>query len=76
MNGPIYMPDGRPCTEILFESGLIEFLRLKELSIKNPIGALRYYRERGKLMATWISNCNAYARITACEFLRELTKII
>lgn len=74
MDGPIYMPDGRPVPEVMLESELIEFLRLKELGVKNPINTLRYYRERGKLRPTVIGNRNAYTRSAACEFLEEMTR--
>ncbi len=73
MDGPIYMPDGRPVPEVMLESELIEFLRLKELGVKNPINTLRYYRERGKLRPMRIANRNAYTRTAACELLEELT---
>jgi len=68
------MPNGKPCPEVMLESELIEFLRLKELGIKNPANTLRYYRERGKLRATNIGNFNVYTRTSAYEFLQELTK--
>ena len=74
MNSPIYMPDGKPCPEVMLESELIEFLRLKELGIKNPANTLRYYRDRGKLKPTRIGNRISYTRTAACEFLQEMTK--
>ena len=76
MNGPIYMPDGRPVPEVMLESELIEFLRLKELGVKNPINTLRYYRERGKLRPTMIANRNCYTVQAAMDFLEEMTKKI
>ena len=74
MDGPIYMPDGTPCPEVMLEDELVKFLRLKELGIKNPQNTLRYYRERGKLRPTMIGNRKVYTRTTACEFLKEMAK--
>jgi hypothetical protein len=74
MHGPIYMSNGKPCPEVMLESELVEFLRLRELGIKNPVGTLRYYRERGKLRATRIGNRNVYTKTAVYEFLQEMTK--
>lgn len=74
MNGPIFMPDGRPVPEVMLESELIEFLRLKELGVKNPMNTLHYYRELGKPRPTQIGNRNCYTVQAALEFLEEMTK--
>jgi hypothetical protein len=68
------MPDGKPCPEVMLEHELIRFLRLDELGIKNPVNTLRYYRERGKLMATKIGGYNLYTRTAALRFLEAVTQ--
>jgi len=73
MSCTIYMPNGKPCPEVMLERELIEFLRLDDLGVKNPSGTLRYYRERGKLTATKIGGYNVYTRAAALEFLKRLT---
>lgn len=77
MDAVIFMPDGdgglQPCPEVMTESELVRFLRLRELNIANPANTLRYYREKGVLIATRISNRNCYTRRSACEFLEKLT---
>ena len=65
----VYMPDGSPVPEVMLEAELVKFLRLEELGIRNPSNTLRYYRERGVLIATPIGNRLAYTRKSACEFL-------
>ena len=70
----VYMPSGKPCPEVLLESELIEFLRLKELGVKNPQGTLRYYRELGILKPCRIGHRNVYTKGAACAFLERLTK--
>jgi hypothetical protein len=67
------MPDGSPAPAVMLEKDLIQFLRLKELGIKNPVNTLRYYREHGKLKATRIGNRNCYTIESALEFLKEMT---
>ena len=74
MNSVIYMPDGKPVPEVMLESELIRFLRLKELGIKNPTNTLKYYRDKGRLKPTRIGNRIAYTRTSALEFLQNLTK--
>ncbi len=78
MEATIYMPDGngglQPCPEVMLECELIKFLRLEELGINNPVNTLRYYRERGKLLATTIGGRNVYTRKSACEFLEKMTR--
>jgi len=72
------LPDGNggfsPCPVVLTEEELIRYIRLDTLGIKNPHNTLRYYRNRGLLKATKISNHNIYTRETADQFLREMTK--
>ena len=68
-----FSPGGQPTPEVMTEAELIKFLRLEEIGVKNPAGTLRYYREKGKLCATRISNHNLYTRTSALEFLKELT---
>ena len=59
---------------VMLEADLIRFLRLNELGVKNPKNCLRYYRERGKLRATKISNRNCYTIEAALDFLEHMTK--
>lgn len=77
-NQVIFMPDGngglQPCPEVLLESELVRFLRLKEIGVKNPANTLRYYRDRNILVPTRIANRNVYSRRSVLEFLEKLTK--
>ena len=38
MDGPIYMPDGRPVPEVMLESELVEFLRIPAVSKSDDYG--------------------------------------
>lgn len=78
MDVTVYMPDGngglQPVPEVLLESELVRFLRLRELGVRNPKNTLRYYREIGALKPTKIGNRNCYTVQAAIEFLEKLTK--
>ena len=51
-----------PCPTLLTEEEAIRYLRLDTLGRKDPSKTLQYYRERGLIKATRISNVNFYTR--------------
>ena len=75
--GPPVLPDGRggytPCPSLLTEEEAIRYLRLDTLGRKDPAKTLQYYRERGLINATRISNVNFYLRSSLDEFLANVT---
>lgn len=71
------LPDGAggwtPCPTLLTEAEAIRYLRLDLLGRKGPNKTLQYYRERGLIKATRISNVNMYLRESLDEFLATMT---
>ncbi len=68
------MPDGKPAPAVMLEKDLIDFLRMREIGIRNPANTLRYYRECGKLKPTRIGGRNVYTLEAVIKFLENLTK--
>ena len=68
-----YMPDGRPAPSVMTETEFIRWLRLDELGIKNPKKTLDYYKAKGDLRGTHISNRCVYTQEEGLDFLRKLT---
>ena len=76
---PCVIPNGEggyePCPFLLTEEQAIRYLRLDTLKIKNPAKTLEYYRGKGHLKATRISNANFYTRESLDEFLANKTNL-
>jgi hypothetical protein len=70
---PAVMPDGRLAPSVMTEAEFIRWLRLDELGVKNPKKTLDYYKAKGVLRPTHISNRCVYTREEGMEFLRSLT---
>jgi len=77
--GLAVLPDGNggytPCPALLTEGEAIRYLRLDTLGRKDPSKTLQYYRERGLIKATRISNVNFYTRAALDEFVEEMTAL-
>jgi len=77
MPGMAVLPDGNggfaPCPALLTEEEAIRYLRLDTLGRKDPGKTLQYYRERGFVRPTRISNVNFYLRGSLDEFLATMT---
>ena len=75
---PTVLPDGNggyePCPELLTEAEAIRYLRLNTLGLRQPANTLRYYRNKGLLNPTPISNHLFYTRRALDEFLEKITK--
>jgi hypothetical protein len=75
--GTAVLPDGTggftPCPTLLTEAEAIRYLRLDILGRREPAKTLQYYRERGLLRPTRISNVNFYLRASLDEFLVTMT---
>ena len=71
------LPDGNggftPCLTLLTEREAIRYVRLDTLGRKNAAKTLQYYRERGLIKATRVSNVNFYLRESLDEFLATMT---
>ena len=68
-----FMPDGTPAPTVMTESEFIVWLRLDTLGIKHPKKTLDYYKARGMLRGTHISNRCVYTQEEGLDFLRKLT---
>jgi hypothetical protein len=69
-----YMPDGRPCPELLTEQEAITFLRLDTDGPKNPEQTLQYYRSEGLLKATKVGKRLRYTKSELLQLLDRLTE--
>jgi len=67
------MPDGRPAPSVMTEEEFIRWIRLDTLGIKSPKKTLDYYKARGMLRGTHISNRCVYTQEEGLDFLRKLT---
>ena len=71
------LPDGSggcaPCPNLLTEEEAVRYLRLDTLGRKDSAKTLQYYRERGLIKPTRISNVNFYLRESLDEFLATMT---
>ena len=64
-----------PCPTLLTEEEAIRYLRLDTLGRKDPSKTLQYYRERGLIKATRISNVNFYTRASLDSFVATMTAL-
>jgi hypothetical protein len=75
--GPTPLPDGAggysPCPALLTEDEAIRYLRLDTIGRKDPSKTLQFYRERGLIKPTRISNVNFYMRSELDTFLVTMT---
>ena len=67
------MPDGRFAPSVMTEDEFIRWLRLDALGIRNPKRTLDYYKAKGMLRGTHISNRCVYSQEEGLDFLRKLT---
>ncbi len=76
---PAVLPDGNGgftlCPALLTEEEAIRYLRLDTLGRKDPSKTLQYYRERGLVKATRISNVNFYTRAALDGFVDTMTAL-
>ena len=74
----VVLPDGRggftPCPELLTEAEAIRYLRLDTVSIDDPSGTLRRYRDLGLLRATQVSKKLFYRKAELERFLGRVTE--
>jgi len=77
--GMAVLPDGNggftACPVLLTELEAIRYLRLDTLGRKDPSKTLQYYRERGLVKATRISNVNFYTRAAMDDFVQTMTAL-
>ena len=57
----------------LTEAEAVRYLRVDTLDRKDPSKTLQYYRERGLIVATRISNVNFYLRAELDRFLATMS---
>jgi hypothetical protein len=69
----VVLPDGNggftPCPELLTEEEVIRYLRLDSEGVSNPVQTLKYYRDKGKLVAIKVGKKNRYRRQDLDMFL-------
>ena len=79
LSGLAVLPDGNggftACPVLLTELEAIRYLRLDTLGRKAPSKTLQYYRERGLVKATRISNFNFYTRAALDDFIHRMTAL-
>ena len=67
------LPDGNgsftPCPEVMTESEAIRYLRLDIECSTDPVQTLKYYRDKGQLIAIKVGTRNRYRRQDLDEFL-------
>ena len=67
---PSVLPDGNggftPCPEVLTEDEAIRYLRLDLEVSSDPRQTLKYYRDKGELVAIRIGRKNRYRRRDLC----------
>ena len=72
------LPDGNggstPCPELLTEDEVIRYLRLDTDDSTDPKKTLKYYRDRGQLIAIKVGRRNRYRRQDLEKFLTEKSK--
>ena len=70
---PAVIPDGnggfQPCPELLTEQETIRYLRLDDGSAPEPERTLKYYRDKGELVAIKVGRKNRYRRQDLDAFL-------
>ena len=76
---PVALPDGNggwtPCPELLTEEDAIRYLRLDIDSSSDNAQTLRYYREKGILIAIRVGRANRYRRIDLDAFLEKKSRL-
>ena len=69
------MSDGNggftPCPELLTEDEAVCYLRLDDEGSSEPKRTLKYYRDRGQLVAIRVGKKNRYRRQDLDEFLAQ-----
>lgn len=77
---PTVLPDGNggftPCPELMTEDEAIRFLRLDMDDSVDPKQTLKYYRDRGQLIAIKVGRRNRYRRQDLENFLAQKSKSI
>ena len=72
---PSILPDGNgsysPCPEVLTEDEAARYLRLDFGGSANPKQTLKYYRDKGELVAIRIGRKNRYRRQDLDDFLSK-----
>ena len=75
MVAPAVLPDGNggftPCPELMTEQEAIRFLRLDADGSADPVQTLRYYRDKGQLIAIKVGRKNRYRRQDLESFLAQ-----
>ena len=75
ITAPVILPDGKggftPCPELLTESEACLYLRLDEDGSSNPKRTLKYYRDKGQLIAIKVGKKNRYRRQDLENFLAQ-----
>ena len=75
---PSVLPDGNggftPCPEVLTEEEAIRYLRLDLEVSSNSRQTLKYYRDKGELVAIRIGRKNRYRRRDLDDFLSRKSK--
>lgn len=70
---PAVLPDGNggfmPCPELLTEVEAIRYLRLDVDGASDPERTLKYYRDKGQLVAIKVGKWNRYRRQDLDNFL-------
>ncbi|MBA7650239.1 hypothetical protein ES703_58042 [subsurface metagenome] len=72
---PFVLPDGNggftPCPEVLTEDEVVRYLRLDLEGSSDPRQTLKYYRDKGELVAIRIGRKNRYRRRDLDDFLSK-----
>jgi hypothetical protein len=75
---PSVLPDGNggftPCPEVLTEDETVRYLRLDLEGSSYPKQTLKYYRDKGELVAIRIGRRNRYRRRDLDDFLSKKSK--
>jgi hypothetical protein len=76
---PAVLPDGNgsfmPCPELLTEDEAVCYLRLDIDDSSNPEQTLKYYRDKGELVAIRVGRKNRYRRQDLVNFLAHKSQI-
>lgn len=76
---PVVLPDGNggftPCPELLTEDEAVRYLRLDIDDSSNPEQTLKYYRDKGELVAIRVGRKNRYRRQDLVNFLAHKSQI-
>ena len=72
---PAALPDGNggftPCPELLTEQEAIRYLRLDVDCAGDPAKTLKYYRDKGGLIAIKVGRMNRYRQADLDDFLAQ-----